>query len=93
MEEKIIEIVCEVFGISKIELFNDIITHEKTKVRMAIAYIMAIEYGFQHIHIASYLRKHKSTISYYVSLAIDLMEYDKDFHNKITNLIMPKLGD
>ncbi len=86
MEEKIIELVCEVFGVPEKELFNDIITHEKTKVSMAV------EYGFQQIHIASYLRKHKSTISYYVSLAIDLMEYDKDFHNKITNLIMPKLG-
>jgi len=85
MEKEIIKTACEVFGISEAELFNNTIRHAKTKLRMAISYIL-VQQGIEQKEIAILLDKHQTTVSYYVSMANDLIEYDKDFKNKVIQI-------
>jgi len=86
MEKQVIKTACEVFGISEAELFNHTIRHAKTKLRMAISYIL-MQQGIEQKEIAMLLDKHQTTVSYYVSIANDLIEYDKDFKNKVTQIM------
>lgn len=86
MEQVIIKTACEVFGYSEQELMNSTIKHNKTKCRMAIAYVM-VQAKIEQKRIAELLDKHETTVSYYVSQAIDLVEYDKEFKNKVIQIM------
>ncbi len=86
MEQTIIKTTCEVFGISEAELFIKSTSKNKSAPRMAIVYVLH-QHGWHYAEIAKAIQRSPKSFYHNLEIAKDLIEYDKDFKNKVTQIM------
>tara|TARA_R110002167_G_scaffold10203_2_gene46985 strand:+ start:220 stop:540 length:321 start_codon:yes stop_codon:yes gene_type:complete len=90
MEKKIFNLtdrVCESYNISNRELMLKTNLAYIVRPRQVLMYILRKEYKMTFERIATRFKKNHATVIHSVNSIENMMSYDKEFKNKINNLI------